>query len=159
MTEEDARFEDARAAPLRLRGFDAEDLRVISTLTQDSIFPGNEVSWRPKQHRFALLLNRFRWEDREAALRRGRDFERVQSVLAVEDVTRVASQGIARNSDTIYSLLSLDWEAGADGSGRMVLTLSGDGAIALDAEALEVTLRDVTRPYRAPSRQAPDHSD
>jgi hypothetical protein len=53
MTEEDARFEDARAAPLRLRAFDAEDLRVISTLTQDSIFPGNEVSWRPKQHRFA----------------------------------------------------------------------------------------------------------
>ena len=38
-----------------------------------------------------------------------------------------------------------------------VLTLSGDGAIAIDVEALEIMLRDVTRPYIAPSRKVPQH--
>ncbi|KKM80919.1 hypothetical protein LCGC14_1335040 [marine sediment metagenome] len=42
-------------------------------------------------------------------------------------------------------------------TGRVILTLAGDGAIALDVEALEVTLRDVTRPYIAPSGKAPQH--
>lgn len=156
---EDARFEDAREAPLRLRALDAEDLKVISALVQDAVFPGNEMAWEPKQRRFALLLNRFRWEDRAQALARGRAFERVQSVLAFEDVAKVASQGIDRTADTIYSLLDIVWIAGEDGTGRLELTLAGDGAIALEVEALEATLTDVTRPYIAPSRQAPDHNE
>jgi hypothetical protein len=156
---EDARFEDSGDAPLRLRAFDAEDLAVISSLVQDAVFPGSEMAWQPKRRRFALLLNRFRWEDSAAALRRGRDYERVQSVLSGEDGVAVSSQGIARDADTIYSLLSVVWEPGADGAGRLVLTLAGDGAVALACEALEVTLRDVTRPYPAPSRQAPEHRD
>lgn len=153
----DARFEDAREAPLHLKALDAEDLKVISALVQDAVFPGSEMTWQPRRRRFALLLNRFRWEDAEAARRRGRDFERVQAVLAVEDVRKVASQGVERGGDTVYSLLSMSWEPGDEGTGRLVLTLAGDGAIALDVEALEVTLKDVTRPYRAPSRRAPDH--
>jgi hypothetical protein len=40
----------------------------------------------------------------------------------------------------------------------VILTLAGDGAIALEAEALEVTLKDVTRPYLAPSGKVPNHS-
>jgi hypothetical protein len=38
-----------------------------------------------------------------------------------------------------------------------MLTLAGDGAIRLEVEALEVALKDVTRPYRAPSGKAPSH--
>jgi hypothetical protein len=37
--------------------------------------------------------------------------------------------------------------------------LAGDGAIALDVEALEATLEGVTRPYVAPSRRAPEHPE
>ncbi|MEL6416944.1 MAG: DUF2948 family protein, partial [Pseudomonadota bacterium] len=44
-----------------------------------------------------------------------------------------------------------------DAAGQVLLTLAGDGAIRLEVEALEVTLKDVTRPYRAPSGKAPDH--
>lgn len=155
----DARFEDAREAPLRLRAFDAEDLKVIAALAQDAVFPGDAMTWQPRRRRFALLLNRFRWEDRDSALKRGRPFERVQAVLAAEDVIAVSSQGLARDADTVYSLLSLDWEPGADGAGVLLLTLAGDGAIRLACEALEVTLTDVTRPYAAPSRLAPEHRD
>jgi hypothetical protein len=38
------------------------------------------------------------------------------------------------------------------------ITLAGDGAILLELEALDVTLKDVTRPYIAPSKKQPDHS-
>ncbi len=156
---EDARFEDGGDRPLRLKALGADDVPVLSTLVQDAVFPLSEVKWLPKERRFALLLNRFRWEDAERAELRARDFERVQSVLVIEDVVKVQSQGVdMADKDLIMSLLSMSWTAGEDGTGRLALSLAGDGEIALDVEALEVVLRDVTRPYRAPSRRAPDHS-
>jgi hypothetical protein len=155
---EDARFEDGAEAPLRLRALDAEDLKVISALVQDAVFPATEMRWQPRQRRFALLLNRFRWEDRARAEARGRSYERVQSLLVFDDVTHVASQGIDRNDrDLVLSLLAVAFEPGDTPAGRLVLSLAGDGAIALDVECLDVALRDVTRPYAAPSGKAPRH--
>ena len=150
---DDARFEDGGETPLRLRALDGDDLKVISALIQDAVFPGDEMRWEPRRRRFALLLNRFRWEDR------GRRAERVRSVLAVEDVQKVTSQGVGRDPGTVYAVLALDWAPGADGTGRLTLTLAGDGAVALEVEALEVTLTDVTRPYLAPSGHAPSHRE
>lgn len=156
----DATFEDGREAPLNLGAWDAEDLRVISALVQDAVLPATEISWRPQDRRFALLLNRFRWEDVEAARARGREVERVQTLLVVDNVLGVASQGLDRHDrDLVLSLLSVDFEPAEDGAGHVLLTLAGDGAIRLQVEALEVTLKDVTRPYRAPSGQVPRHDD
>ena len=152
---EDARFEDGREAPLNLGALDAEDLKVISALAQDAVFPATEMRWLPKDRRFALLVNRFRWED---AGRARHGAERVQALLVVDQELRVASQGIDRDdADTILSLLTLTFEPGADGAGGLILALAADGAIRLSVEALEVTRKDVTRPYRAPSGKAPDH--
>ncbi|MGI9395075.1 MAG: DUF2948 family protein [Boseongicola sp.] len=157
---DDARFEDGGEHPLRLKALDADDLKVIATLVQDAVFPANEMQWDRHVRRFALLVNRFRWEDKTAAEIRSRDFERVQSVLAFEDVQSVASQGIERgDSDTILSLLTLEFAPGEDGTGSLLLTLAGDGAIRVAVEALEVTLKDVTRPYVAPSGMAPGHPE
>jgi len=157
---EDARFEEGGEEPLRLKVESADDLEVISALVQDAVFPISEMSWQTGTRRFALLLNRFRWEDRVAAERRRRAYERVQSVLVVEDVQKVSSQGVDRSdTETILSLLSVTFEPGEDGSGRVILTLAGDGAIALDVECLDVSLKDVTRPYRAVARHAPEHGD
>ena len=152
---EDATFEDGGEAPLNLGAEDAEDLKVISALVQDAVFSGADLSWNARQRRFALLLNRFRWEDQ------GRDrhgAERVRSLLVVEDVLRVASQGVSpRDRDTVLSLLALEFAPGEDGTGHLLLTLAGDGAIRLEVEALGVTPKDVTRPYRAISGKAPNH--
>ena len=154
----DARFDDGREAPLNLGAFEVDDLQVIASLAQDAVFPVTEITWRPSERRFAILLNRFRWEDKTAAERRGRPYERVQCVLVVDQVLSVASQGINRKDrDLVLSLLSVTFEPGDDGEGHVLLTLAGDGAIRLHVEALEVTLRDVTRPYKAPSGAAPDH--
>jgi len=156
----DAKFEDGGEAPLHLVAQDAEDLKVISTLVQDAVLPVTELAFDPRRRRFALLLNRFRWEDRTEAERTGRAYERVRSILVVEDVRKVQTMGIDRaDKDLVLSLLSMDFADGEDGTGRLTLTLAGDGAIALDVETLDLRLEDVTRPYRAPSGKIPKHDD
>lgn len=157
---QDASFEDGGEAPLRLMAQDIGDLEVISALTQDAVFAASEMRWQKAPRRFALLLNRFRWEDVVAAARRRRPVERVQSMLLVEDVLGVQTQGIMPgDAETVLSLLSLAFEPGEDGTGWLILTLAGDGAIALEVEALNVTLKDVTRPYIAPSKKTPQHPE
>ena len=156
----DARFEDGEETALRLMAQDADSLEIISALVQDAVFPAAEMKWRAKARDFAILLNRFRWEDKDNAEARKRPYERVQTVLVISDVVRVFSQGVDRSDpEMILSLLSLVWEPGEDGTGRITLTLAGDGAIALDVECLNLSLQDVTRPYIAPSGKAPDHPD
>ena len=152
---EDARFEDGRETPLNLGAVSPQDLEVLAALTQDAVFPITEIAWQASRRRFAVLLNRFRWED-DGRARHGA--ERVQALLVVDHVLGVASHGVDRSDrDLILSLLSLTFEPGEDGSGHLLLTLAGDGALRLEVEALEVSLKDVTRPYTAPSGKAPTH--
>lgn len=156
----DATFEEGREAPLNLVARDAEDLDVLRTLTQDAIFPITEMRWDARGRRFAVLLNRFRWEDKANAETRGRAYERVQSLLVIDGVERVASQGIQRDdADTVLSLLDLVFDETDTPAGAVTLVLAGDGGIRLEVEALEITLKDVTRPYAAPSKSAPSHKD
>ena len=153
---DDARFEDGREAPLNLGALSSDDVEVISALVQDAVFPITEMSWNAKQRRFALLLNRFRWEDEGKTRHRP---ERVQTLFVVDHVLGVASQGIdRRDTDTILSLLSVVFEPGEDGAGYVLLTLAGDGGIRLKVEALEIGLRDVTKPYAALSGKMPNHN-
>lgn len=154
---EDARFEDGQEAPLNLGALDADDLQVISSLTQDAVFPAAEMKWVAKDRRFAILLNRFRWEDEGKARRAP---ERVQALIIIDNVLKVASQGVDRlEKDVVLSLLSMAFEPGEDGSGDLLLTLAGDGGLRLSVEALDVTLKDVTRPYLAPSKSTPKHPE
>ena len=154
----DATFEEGGERPLRLMATDAADLQVISSLMQDAVVPGAEMTWDRRARRFAMLVNRFRWEDAEAAERTRREVERVRSLLVVEDALAVATQGVDRtDADMVYAVLSLAWQPGEDGTGRIEIVLSGDGAIGIEAEALSVVLKDVSRPYRAVSGRRPDH--
>jgi hypothetical protein len=154
----DARFEDGADLPLRLLAQSAEDVPVLSSLLQDAVFPIGEMTWDRKRRRFALMVNRFRWEDRDAAEAGRRAYERVQAVLVVEGVLSVQTQGIDRGDrDTVLSVLDMAFVAGPEGAGRLTLTLAGDGAIALEVEALDLSLQDVTRPYLAPSGKVPSH--
>ena len=153
----DARFEDGREAPLNLGALDVDDLQVISSLVQDAVFPASEMKWDRKSARFALLVNRVRWED-DGKTRHAP--ERVQSVLLFSNVQSVASQGVPKgDADVILSVLNITFKEADAPSGHVLLTLAGDGAIRLAVEALEVTLKDVTRPYVAPSKKLPDHPE
>lgn len=154
----DARFEDGGEQPLSLKAETEADLGVISTLAQDAVLTGDALHWDRRGRVFSALLNRFRWEDRSAAQRAGRPYERVQAALAIGSVLRVRQQGLGQpGPDTVLSLLAVEWQPGADGAGQVVLVLAGDGAIALEVECLDITLRDLSRPYEAPSGQVPQH--
>lgn len=155
----DATFQDGAEKPLRLWAQDTDDLTVLSSLAQDAVFPANEMTYQASKRRFAILLNRFRWEDQPKAERRNRPYERVQAVLTINDVQKVLTQGVERDKDTVLSLLNITFDPTEDGAGRIVLTFAGDGAIALDVECLDITLTDVTRPYIAPSKSAPKHPE
>jgi hypothetical protein len=156
----DAKFSDGAEQPLRLKAESTDDLAVISTYVQDAVGQNSEISWSAKKHRFGILLNRFRWEDRANAELQGRPYERVQSMLVVESTLKVSAQGLdPEDKDMVFELLSISFEAGEDGAGQVILTLAGDGAIALDVECLDVTLSDVSRPYVARSAYVPAHPD
>jgi Protein of unknown function (DUF2948) len=149
----DARFEDGADQPLRLIAQSVEDVPVLSALLQDAVFPIGEMSWDRKRRRFAVMVNRFRWEDRDSAEAGKRGYERVQAVLVVEGVMSVRTQGVDRGDrDMVLSVLAMEY---ADG--RLTLMLAGDGAVALDVDALDLSLQDVTRPYLALSGKAPSH--
>ena len=48
---------------LRLLAEDEEDLKIISAHVQDAVVRVGDLAYLPKARRFALLLNRYRWED------------------------------------------------------------------------------------------------
>jgi hypothetical protein len=154
----DARFEDAGERPLRLRAESPEDLAVISALIQDAVTRSSDVSWMPRRRRFSILINRFRWEDAAQASADARRYERVRALLSVDNALRARASGLApARGDVVICLLAADWQPGEDGTGTLLLTLAGGGAIAIDVECLDVTLIDVSRPYLAQAGRLPVH--
>lgn len=156
---EDARFEDGASAdtPLRLMIETEEDLKVASALLQDAVGTAGDVSWMPRRRRMALAVNRFRWEDREAADKQRRPYERVRSTLVIDSVLSVKTRGLdPSDTETTFALLGMAFEPGEDGAGRLVLQLAGDGDLALEVECLDLRLSDVSVPWVAKAG-APDH--
>ena len=150
----DARFEDAYSKPIRLEALDIEDLQVISTLCQDAIVLGQDISWQISKRRLTLLLNRFRWEEYSV------EPERVRSLLIFNDVKKVSSKAIVRSDiGNIYSLLSLKFELNDEVSGHFTITFADEALIFISAECLDVKLQDVTRPYKSPSGHKPKHEE
>jgi Protein of unknown function (DUF2948) len=165
----DARFRDtaptasdrASDRPLRLIAETAEDLGIVSALVQDAVARAGDVAWMPRRRRLALLLNRFRWEDRAAADREARPFERVRACLLFENVLAVRGRGVdPRRREATLSLLRIDFapepREGAAG-GLVTISLAGGAEIALDIECIEARLVDMTRPWEAQAQDAPDH--
>ena len=151
----DARFEDGATRPINLVARDGDDLAVLSALVQDAVLTAGDLRFQKAKRRFALLINRFRWEDGTASRA-----ERVRSLLVFDDVTLVQGQGVDRaDLELVLSLMSVGFAQGNDGAGVVTLTFAGDGALALAVEALEVSLKDVTKPYLAPSKLRPAHPE
>ena len=153
-----------RFPPLRLRAEDAEDVTVLAACLQDATLRAVDMAWQPKQRRFALLLNRFRWEDEARVDARGQLIRavphvRVPAGLHFDGVLRVQSSGIDRdNAAAPLELLSIIAEPG-DEVPAAVLTLvfAGGGAVRLDVECVDAQMQDLGQPY--PVRRAPKHKE
>jgi len=137
-----------------LKAGDAEDLEVLSARLQDAVGRLKDFIWLPKERRFAVLLNRFRWEDAKG---RG---TRVQAALRFDGVSKVQSQNVKHGApEAIVSLLAVTYtQASQDDPGGVIeLTLAGGGAFRLTVECIDAELTDLTRPWTAQAK--PNHED
>ena len=125
---------------LHLTAFDAEDLGVISAQMQDAVIRFADVGYLKRQRRFALVANRFAWDQLPAK-------ERRRTGLTFNGVTRVRRQGPQEpDALTILSLLAITFTptAGTEELGGVItLTFSGGHVIALDVEVVDVALDDL----------------
>lgn len=139
--------------PLALIAADGEDIEVLSAFLQDAALKVGEMAYLPQERRFAIVCNRFVWED--GASRHFGPFARVRTGLHFDDVTAVRVKNLRQqDKSAVIVILSVDCEPRGEGV-RIVLHLGGGGEIALDAEAVNATVRDISAPWRTTSR--PDH--
>ncbi len=154
----------------KLAAADAEDLEIISARLQDATAKLKDVAWLPRQRRFAMLLNRYRWEDSK-----GEKGTRVRAGLNFGSVLKVESQYIKQGlPEAVVSLLAIKFtpnrsgeSAGEDGrdpasdpGGVIELLLAGGGAFRLSVECIDAELSDLTGPWEArgrPDHGGPDH--
>lgn len=140
---------------LRLKAESRADMEVISTFLQDAAMKVGDLAWQPGQHRFAAVLNRYRWEGTGPSRKKSKS-ERVRAGLRVEGVLSASYQNIPMHDpDHVLGLLAIEMEEDEDGAGRLTLACSGFASIRLEVECIEAYLEDLTRPWRATNE--PEH--
>ncbi len=106
---QDASFLEGADSALYLGAFTPDDVEVISTILQDGIFFINDLAWFKKKRQVAVLVNRFRWENKSEYTDKNSAPERVKSLLIIDNVLNISSQGINRSDgSTPLNLLNLD---------------------------------------------------
>jgi hypothetical protein len=137
--------------PLKLVALDIDDLAVLSAHLQDAVAKVGDMTYLPKEKRFAMLVNRFDWSSagEEAPLRRrtGIHFERVLGA---------STRGFdLANREAVLNLLAVEFEEQDAPSGTVKLNFSGDAAIRLEVECLEAAMSDLGPAWS--TRQRPRH--
>ncbi len=141
---------------LKLHALDEEDLQVISAHLQDAIMRVQEMTYLPRQQRFAAVLSRFDWLDAERrGGKRGR-YRRRQSALRFDRVLDAKIQNIDRQrNEGVFELLAIQFHPTDPPGGEVLLIFAGDAAIRLTVECIEAELRDMSAAWRA--RSKPEH--
>lgn len=150
----DASFLDS-FKPARLMARDADDLSVVSALLQDAVALAKDVAWIPSRRRFALVANRYRWEAPDAG-------ERVRVGVHFDDVSRARVRGVdPKQTDRPIVMLALAFEPAEEPPGGVLRIIcapdpetGAEVEIALEVEAIEANLRDMTKPWAAKGRPA-----
>jgi hypothetical protein len=149
-------------AALRLRAVDPIDLSVIAAHLQDAVAQVGDMAYQPQRRRFAVLFNRFMWEDVEAEKGRGAKpdakapYRRVRAALHFDGVERVQAHGLKLGvKEAVAELLTLAFEQRSEPAGIVTMTFAGGGAIKLEVECLDAWLTDLSAPW--PTQHRPGH--
>jgi hypothetical protein len=138
---------------LKLLALDSEDLDVISATTQDAVVRVGDMGYARGDKLFALLMNRFAWEDggsRDKGIRK-------RAGLHFDRVTGVAAAGIDLNAqEGVLELLDIRYTPTEEPSGIIELRFAGGGTIRLTVECIEARLQDFGAAWAAKAR--PDHA-
>jgi hypothetical protein len=136
---------------LKLLALDTEDLEVISATTQDAVIRVGDMAFAKADSRFALLMNRFAWEEE------GKTRQRKRAALHFDRVTDVKVAGIDLNAvEGVLELLTLRFDETDTPSGTVELAFAGGGTIRLAVECLEARLQDLGAAWAA--KATPAHS-
>lgn len=143
---------------LKLLALDAEDLNVVSAHAQDAIVRVGDMTFLPRDRRFAAVISRFDWIETHSSGRARRPHARRRAALRFERVLAARTSGIdLKKADDILVLLAVGFAARGDGdpAGTVTLTFAGQAAVQLDVECIEAELRDLGPAWA--TRARPSH--
>jgi hypothetical protein len=138
-------------AELKLLVLDNEDLEVMSATTQDAVVRVGDMGFARGDRRFALLMNRFAWEEG------GKVRQRRRTALHFDHVTEAKVAGIDTNArDGVLELLAIRFTENDAPAGHVELTFAGGGTVRLTVDCLEARLQDLGAAWAA--KATPDHA-
>tara|TARA_R110002072_G_scaffold60956_3_gene154106 strand:+ start:1464 stop:1940 length:477 start_codon:yes stop_codon:yes gene_type:complete len=136
---------------LKLAATDPEDIAVLSALLQDAVIPISEMVFLATENRFALVANRFRWEDAPAEKVSGRIYERVRCGVTFDRVTAVRRRNFDQaQRSQMFDLLALEAT-----NAYVDFHFAGGAAIRLDVERILCHAEDFGEPW--PTQWRPEH--
>ncbi len=145
------------AIPIRLAAIDEEDLAVISACVQDAVLKVGDMTYLPRERRFAVAMNRFAWETTDGD---APSYERRRAVLTFDRVTGAKVTRIDRGRpDAVLELLAVKFEATDAPAGCVTLVFAGGGAVRLDVEVIEVRLADLGAAWATTAKPEHDLDD
>jgi len=143
--------------PLHLRAEDDEDLTVIAAAVHSAVAKVGDIAYQPTERRFAVMMNRFRWERSDA----GSDAfaatdQRIRAALRFDYVTGVQARGIDhRARDRVLELLTISARTDDENGAEVNLVFAGDATIRLQLECIDLSLDDIGAPWQTGRR--PNH--
>ncbi len=140
------------ATPLKLTANDAEDLTIISACLQDAVTLATDITYLPKERRFAAVFSRFRGEDHYGDGKK----RWVKSGVHFNGVLGVQSKDLSRGPDAVLELLAIEAKPRDDGAAEVRLAFAGGSSIRLDVECIDCNLLDMGEPWAG--RRLPKHS-
>jgi len=130
-----------KAKNLRLIARTEEDLRVVSAYLQDSIASISDIANLKRNKIFLMQLNRFMWEDVEKGVFRKN--KRIRTVLKFDNILEVHAKNINQSKkEKFLDFLAIESSRMPDKNYEMKIIFSGDAAIKIISEVVEVTLDD-----------------
>lgn len=154
---------------LRLRAESPDDFDVVGAVLQDALIPVADMAYLPEESRFALVANRFCWEDEASGVPSGQGgarrraaagqggHHRVNAGVLFGNVQGAQTRGFDReNTARILSLLAIRTEAGLDAT-EITLICAGAASIRLRVAGIDCRLDDIGEPW--PTVWRPSHGD
>ena len=140
---------------LSLRCEKDQDIKVISSLLQDSLVSNADIYFERTEKTFAFIANRFCWE-KVSSKNPETSYYRVLSGINVQNVISVKQKNLIQKKNNeaalFYNLLTIEYDSV---SNEITLVFSQGISVKLNVSQLNIFIKDLDEPY--PTKQIPDH--
>lgn len=149
----DTESSESNTEGLKLRARSLEDLTVLSAFLQDAVVSVGDMTYLPRERRFAFMANRFLWEEPQTDEKL---CHRVRTGIHFDDVLNVSVRGIPQKQKSLaLDLLAVEVIPSEGPDAIIFLVFAGDGMVRLDVDCIECHLTDVGPAW--PTRCRPRH--